>query len=465
MPDGRQLLLQASEELELNEWISRINYASAFKSAGVRMRPLGMSGKDVQLTGVAAAASHLHDMQHQGHSVTPRVRHWDGDAPRALMGMLSDDAPEPGISPVRRTSTTRMSQDSIDFDAPIAPEIDGADQFKATFDQVKADLAAGRWASWDDDLSSLDRPSPLDGGDESSLTSPVSAHSENSRLPSRSEILRSKVHDLGSRIAAAQTQLDSDMRFVRNIRTLTPFQKATRDRLTMAVQGVAKRVMQVRLNVTKLLCYRNVLSNDLASEGRDWNRAKKIALRAATDTLRSRRRVPRMTLSFHNDNSETAILAAETIPENLDTPTYRRPESSTCDSFHSAMDFGPDWSLSEDQGPGFLDAARKFDSPRHNSSGSLSSYPFPEMDVGSPKGTTNPLASSSSLQSPVPDASPRDSGELHSHEKFYTAQESLEEQAEEWNKTRCAHRVSLVRLPSNIGMPTRFERLGPIRRD
>ena len=63
LPDGRHYLLQTQTERELNEWIARINYASAFKTAGVRMRPMGMSGKDVQLTGVAAATSHLHDMQ------------------------------------------------------------------------------------------------------------------------------------------------------------------------------------------------------------------------------------------------------------------------------------------------------------------------------------------------------------------------------------------------------------------
>ena len=37
-PSGRQLLLQAENERERNEWIAHINYASAFKTAGIRMR-------------------------------------------------------------------------------------------------------------------------------------------------------------------------------------------------------------------------------------------------------------------------------------------------------------------------------------------------------------------------------------------------------------------------------------------
>ena len=55
MSDGRQVLFQAPDEAQMNEWIARINYASAFKTAGIRMRSLGMSGKDIELTGKAAA--------------------------------------------------------------------------------------------------------------------------------------------------------------------------------------------------------------------------------------------------------------------------------------------------------------------------------------------------------------------------------------------------------------------------
>ncbi|TFY68354.1 hypothetical protein EVJ58_g1044, partial [Rhodofomes roseus] len=42
LPDGRHYLLQAHAEQEMNEWISCVNYASAFKTAGLRMRALGL---------------------------------------------------------------------------------------------------------------------------------------------------------------------------------------------------------------------------------------------------------------------------------------------------------------------------------------------------------------------------------------------------------------------------------------
>lgn len=37
MPHGRQYLLQASDEFEMNEWINLINYAGAFKTANLTM--------------------------------------------------------------------------------------------------------------------------------------------------------------------------------------------------------------------------------------------------------------------------------------------------------------------------------------------------------------------------------------------------------------------------------------------
>jgi len=57
------LFQQAPGEEDMNSWVSCINYASAFKTTGVSVRAPGMSGKDVELMGVAAATSHLRDLQ------------------------------------------------------------------------------------------------------------------------------------------------------------------------------------------------------------------------------------------------------------------------------------------------------------------------------------------------------------------------------------------------------------------
>ncbi|KAG6872881.1 hypothetical protein C0995_005739 [Termitomyces sp. Mi166 len=335
LPDSRQLLLQASTEKELNEWIARINYAGAFKTAGVRMRPLEMSKTDVQLTGVAAATSHLHDLQ-----TRPIKSHiWNDGTPRDLMRMVSNDTESVESRPVSKRLAVVRNTEDMDLEVPTAPEIDGAEQFKATFDQVKADLAAGLMLSNDRQMSPVDASSDL-------FPSPaVSPCGDTSHPPSRTTIIQSKIDDLDSRITAVQAQLETKLRFARNIATLTPFQKSTRDRLLVAVQDVAHRVVQARLEITRLICHRNVLANDVASEWRSWHRAKTIALQAATETLQNRHEsVPRMTLSQPASNPIDIRLTSEDsiFSRPSDSSPSRKSESSIGESFHSAMDFGPD---------------------------------------------------------------------------------------------------------------------------
>lgn len=437
-PDGRQVLLRTSDQRDIDEWISRINYASAFKSAGVRMRALGMSGKDVELTGVAAATSHLHDIQYQKKS-PHKVRSWDTEAAHDLMDMLSggNDSVKKKLTATRKV-TMMKGQNDMDLDVPITSEIEGAHQFKVTFDQVKAKLAATNWSSSDDSSEEEDnhRANRLD--------SVGLVRGDCLPLPSRSHIIQSKVHDLESKITATQLSLDTDLRFVQNIATLTPFQKATRDRLQAAVQRVSKRIMQMRIELTKLTCHRDVLSGDLVAEARDMHRAKDLAFRAAAETLQSQHstNVPHMTLSFHDEDSP---------PPHTPAASSHRPESSIADSFHSALDFGPDWPSSDDiAATGFLNASRVFDSPcsstpltpagTYRSSGS---YPFPEVDS-----VTAAKLGQEPSQASLPE---KDDAGIH-QETLFTA----EEEAEEWNKTRAAKRVSLVRVPSNIRLTNRF---------
>ncbi|KAK7058815.1 hypothetical protein VNI00_001439 [Paramarasmius palmivorus] len=452
MPDGRHILWGASSEEDMNEWISRINYGSTFKSTGVRMRPLGMSGKDVQLTGVAAATSHLHDLQHASQG-QHKVKNWDIDASHDLMGMLSGDSAT--VTPVKKPARrVTMASTSSDIDVPEAPEIDGADQFIATFDQVKADLVAGRCASPDGS------PRPNESTSSSEPNSlPVSPESvlNNQQLPSRSRVVLSKVQALESKLSATRTQLDTDIRFVRNIAVLTPFQRATRERLVMAVQKIAKQVMQTRLDLARLSCHRDVLLRDVAAEAEDWSRARKIALRVATETLQLQTQrqhstppVPRMTLSYHeSDTSASPPIPIPQMPYSPSRGSLHRPESTaeSFQSFHSALDFGPEWPSADDiDTSDLLNTSSTTDNTFH---GSFSSGSRGSLQVGTNADEELPVRTSED-GSPLPRGS--EDSPSGSHEKFYTAQETnVEEEAEEWNKTRCAQRVSLVRLPSVLG--------------
>jgi len=219
------------------------------------MRPLELTGEDVHLTGVAAATSHLHDIQ---HSHDPRPHSWSSGAAHDLMGMFSVHQ-----SWFERSVTITGDHPSFEFNVPVAPEVEGAEQFKATFDEVKADLAATCHQSLDKGSSSSENEHDLIH--DSPCNSPTLT---SRRLPSRTHVIQSKIRDFDLKIIALQAQLDADSRCIRNIAALTPFQKSTRSRLVGAIQNMAKRVMQVRLDMERLMCYRSVLHRDLTSENR-----------------------------------------------------------------------------------------------------------------------------------------------------------------------------------------------------
>ncbi|KZT06873.1 uncharacterized protein LAESUDRAFT_736750 [Laetiporus sulphureus 93-53] len=474
MPDGHHYLLQAQEEKEMNEWISRVNYASAFKTAGVRMRASGMTNRDIELTGIAAAASHLRELKHRANSfAAPRVRTWYAGSPDDLEPSVAQSAPPP-LHPLLNSDPVGQisAASSVDSSRMTPSQIESSSRlFKATFDQVKTELAtSGRWSYDVPDARPIPRPrtQSLESATRSPPASPTSAtpnSNDASRGSSRSEIIRRKLRDLEGRISLTQKQLDTDMRFVRNMAVLTPFQRTTRDRIQVAVQGASKRIMQVRLDLEKLVCYRDVLSDDLLAEERDWARTKRIAMRAATDKLTAQdmesrpltqtRTMPDMiTLSSFTDVSDQSL---STSPMSIAATASTSVSSSLGDeSFHSALSSGH-W---RDLSPGsaaFLESrglheAHSFESPMTSPLEAPGGhqgreYPFPDVS-GRPQPTS--LVQDTSMESAPSSVGHADHA---GQEKYRTAPESPEvpeEQAEEWHKTRAAKRVSLVRLPPDL---------------
>lgn len=444
--DGRQILLQASNELERNEWISRINYASAFKTAGVRMRPLRMSGRDVELTGVAAATSHLHDLHLQNSSLVPELYAWDKSAPRELMDMLSGDEAPTTKEPTMKRRIAVMYGDHVDFDASIDPELVGTEQFIATFQNVKADLSSGYPISLEECTTFSEQQCSVNSPD------PPGSAKSNTRLPTRSDVIQFKMQELESRISALQSQLDSDMRCIRNIAILTPFQSATRAKLLVTVQGMAKRIAQLRMSLAQLVCHHTVLSNDLAAESRSLNHSRELALHAARKTLQRQRSkdIPQMTLSLHNEDPLLRLRSSE----SLDISVSRRPESSVCDSFHSAIDFGPDWPSSEELlSSNFLDAPRVLGSPKPRPS--LSS--FYSQSAPSSFSHCQPALRARSTSFDTNETQVDDG-----RTSFHTTREDSNEEAEAWNKTRCAKRVSLIQVPPDIHNSREYDRRAQI---
>lgn len=434
MPNGRQLIMQASDETNLNDWIAAINYASAFKFAGVQMRGLGMSHKDVEMTGLAAATSHLQDLRVSSKAITgPTLIHTYGSPDAARNTDPPTSRPQSSGSSSRPGTGSKLlrpfngTSNQIDLEMALPRQLEGAQQFKATFDEVKAELAAyntiqgqpqtsGRSRT----LSMGTRPSIMQASRPGTASSASRSDDMSHGVPptplSRSETVQARVDMLDGQIDRAQRNLDAELRIARNLAILTPFQRASRDRIQAATIPLAKKVRAMRVDLAKLVCYRFVLLTDLAEEEREWEQAKRGALKAATQRL----------------NAADAQRGLES--DRSPRLPHRREEPSTTETFYSAL-----------EGEGSHEAM--VSTPLSVKS-DTDSAEFPFLTNASPRvsredhnATLSPAThSQSDLGSSVAGA----------HERYYTATETAEEIAEAWNETRAAKRVSLVRLPSDV---------------
>ncbi|KAH8120136.1 hypothetical protein DFH11DRAFT_1500603 [Phellopilus nigrolimitatus] len=376
MATGRQILLQAESEIQRNEWIAHINYTSAFKTAGIRMRP------------------------------------------------------------VSATEEARMDAGSYTLDAMRIP----SDLSGSASDVVYKDE--------DKNMTVPSRQAP--NGDAINLRVHLSSPDETSKTQSRSKIVLSKIHEFEMKIKTTRAQLDSDIRVVRNLAVLTPFQRTTRDRLQASVINLSRHIKQLRLEVVKTACYRDVLAADLASEDRERRRSRKDVLEAEDHVRKTNSHIPKMTLSVHEDD-----LRSQSLPHS--DMTDSRPESSICESFHSALDFGSDWPLN----------VRLHASPQSKTKQSFESsspLPTPSCEIGPdsiktgffPPTILDKISARPSLSSSPTLVSSRSLDGNPSFEETHRSglenvdQEITEEQAEEWDKTRAGRRVSLVRVPIGL---------------
>lgn len=131
----QQYLMQAPDEFEMNEWISLINYASAFKSAGIKMRRGTMRKDQAVLAGAAAAASHRRDMREDRHDSL------DGASTPGRIAIFG------GVDQMDQEKALAHPKG----DGVRGVDIDGAndslqegEQLEEVFGVVKAELAAGR---------------------------------------------------------------------------------------------------------------------------------------------------------------------------------------------------------------------------------------------------------------------------------------------------------------------------------
>ena len=371
--------MQAEDETQRNEWIAHINYASTFKTAGVRMRPA-----------ISAEES----------KASLRRRDWNA----------KKEQPSP----------TNMSTMANNDDHHLSVVGEGSNILST-------------------------RPRSMSSTTVDSMTS-----------QSRYLILQSKIREFDGKLNSTQSQLDADMRAVRSIAVLTPFMRSSRERLQMAVAALGRSIRQLRLEVVKTVCYRDVLAADLTSERREQR-------------LQSRDRlmpgggppypidIPRMTLSVHEESPAFNGTPHSLSHSDLTDPSAELPESSICESFHSALDFTSDWPLASRSDGGTAGKLAQNSALNTSTATTANTSITPNTKTELPAGRTSwatPSVASSRDHDEIivdVDTLPKSSN---------IEQIDAEEQAEEWHKTRAAKRVSLVTVPQMLSVIPRVTKEG-----
>ncbi|CAG8586847.1 9407_t:CDS:2, partial [Dentiscutata heterogama] len=157
-PKGHQYLFQAESEAEMNDWISKINYAATFKTAGLKMRNI------------------------RNPYVGQQRRGANSSGLRFGVGMFGH------------------SHDAA------AKESQG-----------------------------------------------------------RANLVRAKIDELQGKISALTSQLQTDIRFRNNLFLMIPYKASTRDRILQVATSVASRLKHTCLELSRLVCYNEILEKDLCS--------------------------------------------------------------------------------------------------------------------------------------------------------------------------------------------------------
>jgi hypothetical protein len=284
MPNSKQYLLQASDEEEMNTWIGLINYASSFKSAGIRMRGISMKKEQVVLAGAAAAASHKRDVNDWQVDITPK---------KSFFG-------DPSESPLTKSKDIPGEVEVDDLN-----HVNEGEQLEEVFDVVKAELAAG---------SGPGQKRPTSSSRDTSING-----STNQVQLSRSVEFSTKINEFTTQRDDLLSQLSTSLIAARSLAILTPFQKPTREKLSQSIPPLASTIRTHRIQLAKYNHYISILTRELEMESQEWATVRHVALQAAAKSL-------------SHPEGVKGVVDEVNVKERVELPRLALPDSDESDS-------------------------------------------------------------------------------------------------------------------------------------
>ncbi len=256
---GRQYLVQAQSEDDMNDWIHKINFCASFRTCNIKIRGLDLAPRAGSGTGLADADTlDVGDLSNgrSGRGAASRLSLSDSD--RASRG---------------------MERDGSGRSTPVADEA-GDTSREASF-RLSVDPMSR--------TSESDGP-PRPASSASQRMSPASSALQK-RAKARRELMLTKIAETEVQLERASTRLEDEIRLARHFAILTPFLKSTRERIEMSAQPLAHRIRSLRLEVSKAESRCKMLRLDLAA-GERVARALLPAVYLSASAMRSANRLP-----------------------------------------------------------------------------------------------------------------------------------------------------------------------------
>lgn len=236
MPHGRQYLLQAADEYEMNEWIAAINFAGAYKTAGICMpfaAPRVVGGAPPRSGSIAE---------------TKRSFASDDDtaaSSRIEMALLQDGLDvatvEAALQPSRLSEASEVSSPSV-----------------AGVSKLEFGLETGETA-----LPKV-LPSPVPRKEAIQVREPR-VFSCGRNADAEQSLIRAaqiKLADYHNRYMPLMNQIKDELLVVRHLRLLIPFERASKDKIEANLSRLSVKIHQLRMQAMVFKCWIDILEAD-----------------------------------------------------------------------------------------------------------------------------------------------------------------------------------------------------------